>query len=451
MDLFEFGHDSGESATIKVVGVGGGGGNAVQHMINSGLRGATFICANTDMQALNKSAASRKIQLGEQLTRGLGAGANPDKGREAALESVESIRAELEGTDMIFVTAGMGGGTGTGAAPVIAKIAREVGALTVGVVTKPFVFEGAKRKNSAEIGLQELRQHVDCLITIPNDRLLAFAPKKAPFTEMLKKANDVLYNAVKGISEVITQEGLINVDFADVKTIMQESGLALMGTGVASGENRAKVAADLAINSPLLEDIYLDGAKAVLYNVTSSMDISGEEISEIGEIIARAVHPDANIIMGVVFDENIGDELRITVVATGIDNAHRMVEEPEQHSTITNFKQPAPAAAYHAPQGQQSAQSPQSLQGQQAGQQGLRYQPEAELQQAPMVEDQSPRRRPPVEHWHDSGRGELPSYMRKRQTMTGGQPQRNHDPGNAEFIFDENDYDMPAFIRRQAD
>ncbi len=432
MDLYDYEQPSAENAVIKVVGVGGGGGNAVQNMITSGLRGVTFICANTDLQALNKSGASHKVQLGEQLTRGLGAGANPNKGREAAVESVSAVRDALEGADMVFVTAGMGGGTGTGAAPVIAQAAREMGALTVGVVTKPFSFEGAKRKTAAEAGLQELRQHVDCLITIPNDRLLQFAPKKAPFTEMLKKANDVLYNAVKGISDVILEDGLINVDFADVTTVMQESGVALMGTGIASGESRARDAAHSAITSPLLEDVSLEGAKAVLYNITASMDISGEEISEIGEIISQAAHPEANIIVGVVFDEEAGDELRVTVVATGIDNSHRLnVEEPEPQATVvTNFKQPTPAAV--------------------APQQGLRRQPEPEPQQPMGYADPNVRRRVPVEHWYD-GKSELPPYIRKGQAMGGSQLQRPYNPGEQEQIFDENELDMPAFIRRQAD
>ncbi len=432
MDLYDYEQPSAENAVIKVVGVGGGGGNAVQNMINSGLRGVTFICANTDLQALNKSGASYKVQLGEQLTRGLGAGANPNKGREAAVESVSAVRDALEGADMVFVTAGMGGGTGTGAAPVIAQAAREMGALTVGVVTKPFSFEGAKRKTAAEAGLQELRQHVDCLITIPNDRLLQFAPKKAPFTEMLKKANDVLYNAVKGISDVILEDGLINVDFADVTTVMQESGVALMGTGIASGESRARDAAHSAITSPLLEDVSLEGAKAVLYNITATMDISGEEISEIGEIISQAAHPEANIIVGVVFDEEAGEELRVTVVATGIDNSHRLnVEEPEPQATVvTNFKQATPAAV--------------------APQQGLRRQPEPEPQQPMGYEDANVRRRVPVEHWYD-GKSELPPYIRKGQAMGGSQLQRPYNPGEQEQIFDENELDMPAFIRRQAD
>ena len=330
----------GNNAKLKVIGVGGGGGNAVQNMITSGLQGVQFICANTDMQALSRNNAPVKIQLGEKLTKGLGAGANPAVGREAALESVNAIREAIGDADMVFVTAGMGGGTGTGAAPVVAQTAKEMGALTVGVVTKPFSFEGARRRRFAEEGLEEFKQHVDCLITIPNDRLLAFAPKKTPFSAMLQKANDVLFYAVKGISDVILADGMINLDFADVRTTMSESGMALMGTGVAAGENRAREAAQRAINSPLLEDVSLESAKAVLYNITASMDISTDEIAEIGDIIADATPEDTNIIFGVVYDENIGDELRLTVIATGIDPSATVVQpvaEPVKSSSVTRF------------------------------------------------------------------------------------------------------------------
>ena len=337
------------NAKIKVIGVGGGGGNAVQNMIASGLRGVQFVCANTDVQALNKSGASVKVQLGEKLTKGLGAGANPSIGREAAVESVGSIREAIGDADMVFVTAGMGGGTGTGAAPVVAQAAKEMGALTVGVVTKPFSFEGAKRKRAADAGLEEFKQHVDCLITIPNDRLLAFAPKKAPFSEMLQKANDVLYYAVKGISDVIVGEGLINLDFADVRTTMAEAGMALMGTGIASGENRAREAAQRAIMSPLLEDVSLESAKAVLYNITAPTDITADEIAEIGEIIGDATPEDANIIFGVVFDDNIGDEIRLTVIATGIDSPQFVQPVQVPAATVTNFRKPGPDAVVYPP------------------------------------------------------------------------------------------------------
>ncbi len=451
MELFDFERSLTSNAKIKVVGVGGGGGNAVQYMIASGLRGVSFVCANTDMQALNKSPVQHKIQLGEQLTRGLGAGANPQVGKDAALESVAAIRDALEDTDMVFVTAGMGGGTGTGAAPIIAQAAKEMGALTVGVVTKPFSFEGAKRRAAAEAGLQEFRQHVDCLITIPNDRLLAFAPKKAPFTEMLKKANDVLYNAVKGISDVIMVEGMINVDFADLTTIMTESGLALMGTGIAAGENRAREAAQRAIMSPLLEDVSLEGARSVLYNITATMDISGDEVSEIGDIISEAAHPDANIIFGVVFDENAGEDLRITVIATGIDASERMQAQQNMgQATVTNFNQPVQSVNM-----QNQGMQPQLMQNQTMQPQSMRraqapamHAPERENAYAKdaMIHDN---RSDQVGSWYN-GKSELPPFVVKREAMGMGQ-QNNYNPGAEEFVLDENDFEMPAFIRRQAD
>ena len=431
----------GNNAKLKVIGVGCGGGNAVQNMISSGLQGVQFICANTDMQALSRNNAPVKIQLGEKLTKGLGAGANPAVGREAALESVNVIREAIGDADMVFVTAGMGGGTGTGAAPVVAQTAKEMGALTVGVVTKPFSFEGARRRRFAEEGLEEFKQHVDCLITIPNDRLLAFAPKKTPFSAMLQKANDVLFYAVKGISDVILADGMINLDFADVRTTMSESGMALMGTGVAAGENRAREAAQRAINSPLLEDVSLESAKAVLYNITASMDISTDEIAEIGDIIADATPEDTNIIFGVVYDENIGDELRLTVIATGIDPSAAVVPpvpEPVKSSSVTKFpgSQAAPAAR------------------------------PMEAPQAPAYEQ--PRPRPvrqrgdwiPQNSYPQGGYGpysaqdqfEKPTYLRTGATL--GQqplPRRQHNPGHEDFTYSEEDFEIPTFIRTQAD
>ena len=431
----------GNNAKLKVIGVGGGGGNAVQNMITSGLQGVQFICANTDMQALSRNNAPVKIQLGEKLTKGLGAGANPAVGREAALESVNAIREAIGDADMVFVTAGMGGGTGTGAAPVVAQTAKEMGALTVGVVTKPFSFEGARRRRFAEEGLEEFKQHVDCLITIPNDRLLAFAPKKTPFSAMLQKANDVLFYAVKGISDVILADGMINLDFADVRTTMSESGMALMGTGVAAGENRAREAAQRAINSPLLEDVSLESAKAVLYNITASMDISTDEIAEIGDIIADATPEDTNIIFGVVYDENIGDELRLTVIATGIDPSATVVQpvaEPVKSSSVTKFP------------GSQAAQAARPM----------------EAPQAPAYEQ--PRPRPvrqrgdwiPQNSYPQGGYGpysaqdqfEKPPYLRTGAPL--GQqpmPRRQHNPGHEDFTYSEEDFEIPTFIRTQAD
>ena len=425
------------SAKIKVIGVGGGGGNAVKNMIDSGLQGVQFVCANTDLQALNKNTAPLKVQLGEKLTKGLGAGANPSIGREAAVESVNAIRDAIGDADMVFVTAGMGGGTGTGAAPVVAQAAKEMGALTVGVVTKPFSFEGVKRKRAAEAGLEEFKQHVDCLITIPNDRLLAFAPKKAPFSEMLQKANDVLYYAVKGISDVIVGDGLINLDFADVRTTMSEAGLALMGTGMASGENRAREAAQRAIMSPLLEDVSLESAKAVLYNITAPMDITAEEIAEIGDIIGDATPEDANIIFGVVFDENIGDEIRLTVIATGIESPQAVQPVQAPVASVTNFRQPGPDAVMAEPRRRQLG----------------RPQQQGNLVQEPQDEPEMrlPRatRRSEVERWYDE-KSNRPPYLLKREAM-GHSRRRPHNPGQDDFTYDEDDFEIPTFIRTQAD
>ena len=424
------------SAKIKVIGVGGGGGNAVKNMIDSGLRGVQFVCANTDVQALKKNTAPLKVQLGEKLTKGLGAGANPSIGREAAVESVNAIREAIGDADMVFVTAGMGGGTGTGAAPVVAQAAKEMGALTVGVVTKPFSFEGVKRKRAAEAGLEEFKQHVDCLITIPNDRLLAFAPKKAPFSEMLQKANDVLYYAVKGISDVIVGDGLINLDFADVRTTMAEAGLALMGTGMASGENRAREAAQRAIMSPLLEDVSLESAKAVLYNITAPMDITAEEIAEIGDIIADATPEDANIIFGVVFDDNIGDEIRLTVIATVIESPQAMQPVQAPAATVTNFRQPGPDAVMAEPRRRQLGRS----------QQGNLVQ---ESQEEPEMRLPRATRRSEVERWYDE-KSNRPPYLLKREAM-GQSRRRPHNPGQDDFTYDEDDFEIPTFIRTQAD
>jgi cell division protein FtsZ len=303
-----------------VIGIGGGGTNAVNNMIQSDLRGVDFICANTDVQSLASSQAGVRLQLGSTSTGGLGAGANPEIGRQATLEDAEKIRQELAGSNMVFITAGMGGGTGTGGAPILAQISKELGALTVAVVTKPFHYEGQKRLKQAEEGIRELRQAVDTLITIPNDRLISLATKKASFLEMLKKADDVLLYAVKGISDLITIPGLINLDFADVRTIMAEMGVALMGTGLASGENRALEAAQKAISSPLLEDITIAGARAVLMNITASSSLGFEEVTEASSLIQKEVHEEANIIWGTAIDETMGDELRITVIATGINS-----------------------------------------------------------------------------------------------------------------------------------
>jgi len=321
LEMLEFEDTSNQRASIKVVGVGGGGGNALNNMIESGLKGVDFIAANTDAQALHHNLAASKLQLGSEITRGLGCGADPEKGRGSALEVRENIREQLEGTDMVFVTAGLGGGTGTGAAPVVAEVAREIGALTVGVVTKPFLFEGRVRQKHAEKGLDALHRVVDTVITIPNQRLLALAGKNTAMQDAFELADEVLFNAVRGISDLITIHGLINLDFADVRTIMNEMGVALMGTGSAQGEERALEAARSAISSPLLEDLSIDGAHGVLINITGGSDLTLFEVNEASTLIQEAAHEDANIIFGAVIDETLDDgSMRVTVIATGLDD-----------------------------------------------------------------------------------------------------------------------------------
>src|SRR5690349_18891220 len=314
MDQFD---QNKQAAKIRVVGAGGAGCNAVNTMILSKLDRVDFIAANTDVQALAASKAPTRLQLGQTLTKGLGAGANPEIGREAALESKDEIAEYLEGSDMVFVTAGMGGGTGTGAAPVIADIAKSLGALTVGVVTKPFLFEGNKRRKQAEQGLVELKAAVDTLITIPNQRLLTLSEKSMPLLETFKKADEVLLNAVQGISDLIQYHGYINVDFADVKTIMSDKGLALMGTGQAGGDKRALRAMEQAISSPLLEDVSIDGARGMLINITGGRDLNIQEVNDAVSLAHDAADPEANIIFGSLIDENAHDEVKITIIATG--------------------------------------------------------------------------------------------------------------------------------------
>ena len=311
------------SARIKVIGVGGGGGNAINTMIAAKLGGVDFIVANTDAQAIEVNRAPVKVQLGEKITKGLGAGANPEIGRRAAMEDEGRIRDYLTGADMIFVTAGMGGGTGTGGAPVIAKVAREVGALTVGVVTRPFLFEGKKRMRQADEGIQELKANVDTLIVIPNERLLTITAKATTMLQAFQKADDILLQAVRGIADLIITPGLINLDFADVRTVMAETGLALMGAASASGENRAVEAAQRAISSPLLEDISIEGARGLLINVTGGPDLGLHEVNEAATMIQGEAHEEANIIFGAVIDEKLKDEIRVTVIATGFSEKER--------------------------------------------------------------------------------------------------------------------------------
>ncbi|WP_070987622.1 cell division protein FtsZ [Halofilum ochraceum] len=316
--MFELMDSYNQQATIKLIGIGGGGGNAVDHMVRSGIEGVDFICANTDAQALNNVQSKTTLQLGANMTKGLGAGANPDIGRQAALEDRERIQELIEGTDMLFLTAGMGGGTGTGAAPVVAQLAREMGILTVAVVTKPFPFEGKKRMKTATDGIAELQEHVDSLITIPNEKLLTVLGKNTSLLDAFKSANDVLQGAVQGIAELITRPGLINVDFADVKTVMSEMGMAMMGSGVGTGEERAREAAEAAINSPLLEDVHLSGARGILVNVSAGMNMAIGEFEEVGTTIRQFSSEDAQVVVGTVIDPELEDELRVTVVATGL-------------------------------------------------------------------------------------------------------------------------------------
>lgn len=316
--MFEIVDSGSQNAVIKVIGVGGGGGNAVEHMLMENIEGVDFICGNTDAQALKNSRAKTVIQLGEEITKGLGAGADPEVGRLAAEADRERIRSVLEGADMVFITAGMGGGTGTGAAPVVAEIAKQLGVLTVAVVTKPFMFEGKKRLHLADDGIKKLSQHVDSLITIPNNKLLSVLGKNVSLLDAFKAVNNVLLGAVQGIAELITRPGLINVDFADVRTVMSEMGMAMMGTGVATGDNRARTAAEAAIASPLLEDINLTGARGVLVNITAGMDLSIGEFEEVGEVIKGFTSESATVVVGTVIDPNMSNELRVTIVVTGL-------------------------------------------------------------------------------------------------------------------------------------
>jgi cell division protein FtsZ len=329
--MFELMDAFSQNAVIKVMGVGGGGGNAVQHMVKSGIEGVEFMCVNTDIQALKHMSAKTSIQIGSSITKGLGAGADPGVGRQAAMEDRERIKDAIEGCDMLFITAGMGGGTGTGAAPVIAQIAKEMGILTVAVVTKPFGFERAKRMQYAEQGIKELSATVDSLITIPNEKLMPVLGKQTTVLEVFQKANDVLRGAVQGIAELITCPGLINVDFADVRTVMSEMGMAMMGSGTATGENRAKEAAEAAIASPLLEDVNIAGAQGILVNVTAGLDLSIGELDDVGRTITQSASDDATVVVGTVIDAEMPEgELRVTLVATGLGKSPAKVEgKPE--------------------------------------------------------------------------------------------------------------------------
>jgi cell division protein FtsZ len=422
-DILEFEESGTLQARIKVVGVGGGGGNALNSMIRSGLAGVEFCAANTDAQALECNEATLRIQLGTAVTRGLGCGANPDKGRAAALEDRERLRDLLTGSDMVFVTAGLGGGTGTGAAPVVAEVAREVGALTVAVVTKPFPFEGRVRTRHADQGLEELRRVVDTLITIPNNRLLALAGKDTALTDAFKLADAVLLNAVKGISDLITVHGLINLDFADVRTIMNEMGQALMGTGIGRGENRAAEAAQAAISSPLLEDVSIDGARGVLINISGGADMTLYEVNEASTLVQEAAHEDANIIFGAVLDESIPPgELRVTVIATGLD------DPPGARGS--RWQEPEPTREFVPPPAVHARDTPASA-------------PVAEAQPEPMHAPPEPSQ--VAEETVTEFEPELETELMPTEDLL-------RELGGTDFIspFEEEDeFDVPAFLRNK--
>lgn len=414
--MFEIVDLDAQSARIRVIGIGGGGGNAINTMIEYGLEGVDFIAANTDMQALRANKAAAKIQLGRELTKGLGAGANPDVGRNAAMENQKELMELLQGADMVFITCGMGGGTGTGAAPIIAKLAREMGALTVGVVTKPFSFEGKHRSRHADDGIEELKEMVDTLITIPNEKLLTLASDHLTMLEAFKQADQVLYQAVKGISDLITIPGLINLDFADVKTIMNETGMALMGTGVSRGEHRAIDAATRAISSPLLDDMSVKGATGVLINITGGPGMTLKEISEASRLIQEEAHEEANILFGAVIDERMQEEIRVTVIATGFDKPlQRTAQPPRKKSLLKKTRE------------------------------------EATLSQSSYIQESisiSPR----IGLREDGSPVEVTDYVVTKKQLV-EQPVRLKDLIQEIGLtgFQDDEYDVPTFLRKQAD
>jgi cell division protein FtsZ len=399
-------------AQIKVIGVGGGGGNAVNRMVNEGLGGVDFITVNTDNQALMLSKSKTRVRIGDKLTRGLGAGGNPEIGKKAAEESSDELYEVLRGADMVFIAAGMGGGTGTGAAPVVAQIAKELGALTIGVVTRPFTFEGSRRMSFANKGIEDLKSQVDTLIVIPNDRLLQMADKRATLQQAFSLADDVLRQGIQGISELITVPALINLDFADVRTIMSEGGAALMAVGRAVGDDRARKAAEMAINSTLL-DVTIDGARGILFNITGGTDLTLFEINEAAAIIKESAHPDVNLIFGAQVDESMGDECRITVIATGFEQsrAERRVnaERPQQQPTFR--AQPQQPQQYQSVERQQPQQQPPMQQ----------QRPMPSVQQAPLPPQQNP------------------SVQQPPQQIQPNEPR----------VYDESNTDIPAFLRRR--
>ncbi|MBM4306155.1 MAG: cell division protein FtsZ [Deltaproteobacteria bacterium] len=405
--MIEFDENRNMAAKVKIIGVGGGGNNALNTMISSRLTGVEFIAANTDAQALTANLAPMKFQLGTSLTKGLGAGANPEIGRKAALEDVEMIREILKGADMVFITAGLGGGTGTGGAPVIAEVAREMGALTVAIVTKPFHFEGKKRMQQAEEGLANLKMTADALITIPNQRLLSISGKNMTLLESFKKADEILFHAAKGISDIIVGHGIINLDFADVRAVMSETGMAMMGTGIASGENRSIEAAQKAISSPLLEDISIEGARGLLINITGGENLTLSEINEATSLIQKEAHEDANVIWGMVIDPSMREDIRITVIATGFGKAEaKKVDKP----TIPAMKRFA---------------------------------------QLPGFKDRS-KEIPPFSISVKEGNRETPAFMR-RVKASERFDELKLDPPSDFTIEDQDRFDIPTFLRKQAD
>ena len=401
--MIEFDENKNLAAKVKIIGIGGGGNNALSTMISYQLTGVEFIAANTDAQALAANLAPFKLQLGENLTKGLGAGANPEIGRKAALEDVEKIREVLKGADMVFITAGLGGGTGTGGGPVIAEVAREMGALTVAIVTKPFHFEGKKRMKQAEEGLANLRMTADALITIPNQRLLSISGKSMTLLEAFKKADEVLYHAAKGISDIIVGHGIINLDFADVRTVMSETGMALMGTGIASGENRSVEAAQRAISSPLLEDITIEGARGLLINITGGENMTLSEINEATTLVQKEAHEDANVIWGMVVDKAMKEEIRVTVIATGFGK--------KEEKRTSQFKKVAPISF------------------------GLREQ-NKDLSHLSFSTKEDNR--------------DIPAFMRRVKANERFDELKLEQPSDFS-IEDEDRFDIPTFLRKQAD
>ena len=401
--MIEFDENKNLAAKVKVIGIGGGGNNALSTMMSYQLTGVEFIAANTDAQALAANMAPFKLQLGENLTKGLGAGANPEIGRKAALEDVEKIREVLNGADMVFITAGLGGGTGTGGGPVIAEVAREMGALTVAIVTKPFHFEGKKRMKQAEEGLANLKMTADALITIPNQRLLSISGKSMTLLEAFKKADEVLYHAAKGISDIIVGHGIINLDFADVRTVMSETGMALMGTGVASGENRSVEAAQRAISSPLLEDITIEGARGLLINITGGENMTLNEINEATTLVQKEAHEDANVIWGMVVDKAMKEEIRVTVIATGFGK--------KEEKRTSQFKRVAPISF------------------------GLREQ-NKDLSHLSFSTKEDNR--------------DIPAFMRRVKANERFDELKLEQPSDFS-VEDEDRFDIPTFLRKQAD